>query len=89
MQGPFRGLSIKLITTIIVVILIVEVVIYLPSVANFRAGWINNRLQIGIVAGRVLDAVPDMMALPRCSPTGCSHSAGAMPSSIAAMARAS
>ena len=38
MQGPFRGLSVKLITTIIFVILAVEVLIYLPSVANYRAG---------------------------------------------------
>ena len=65
MPGPFSGLSVKLIATIVVVILAVEVVIYLPSVANFRADWLDNRLRIGIVAGRVLDAVPDVMALPR------------------------
>ena len=39
--------------------------IYLPSLANFRANWLDDRLRIGIVAGRVLDAVPDVMALPR------------------------
>lgn len=65
MPGPFRGLSVKLITTIIVVILAVEVAIYLPSVANFRANWLDDRLRIGVVAARVLDAVPDVMALPR------------------------
>jgi signal transduction histidine kinase len=64
MQGPFSGLSVKLIATIVVVILLVEVLIYLPSIANYRSGWIDNRLRIGIVAGRVLDAVPDVMALP-------------------------
>ena len=36
-RARFPGLSVKLIATIIVVILAVEVVIYLPSVANFRA----------------------------------------------------
>jgi signal transduction histidine kinase len=77
MHGPFRGLSIKLITTIIVVILVVEVVIYLPSVANYRANWIDNRLQIGIVAGRVLDAVPDVMALPPMLSNRLLASAGA------------
>ena len=65
MPGPFSGLSVKLITTIVVVILAVEVIIYLPSVAYFRADWLDNRLRIGVVAGRVLDAVPDVMALPR------------------------
>ena len=36
MPGPFSGLSVKIIATIIVVILAVEIVIYLPSAANFR-----------------------------------------------------
>ncbi|UXN74009.1 hypothetical protein N8D56_01305 [Devosia sp. A8/3-2] len=61
----FSGLSIKLIATIIVVILAVEVIVYLPSLANFRASWLDDRLRVGVVAARVLDAVPDVMALPR------------------------
>jgi signal transduction histidine kinase len=65
MPGPFSGLSVKLIATIVVVILAVEVVIYLPSAANFRWGWLEDRLRVGLVAARVLDAVPDVMSLPR------------------------
>ncbi len=65
MPGPFSGLSVKIIATLIVVILAVEVVIYLPSAANFRQGWLTDRLRVGIVAARVLDAVPDAMNLPR------------------------
>ncbi len=65
LPNVLSGLSIKLIATIIVVILLVEVVIFLPSIANFRASWIDDRLRVGIVAARVLDAVPDVMALPR------------------------
>ena len=61
----FSGLSIKLIATIIAVILLVEIVVYLPTLANFRANWLNDRLRVGVVAARVLDAVPDVMALPR------------------------
>lgn len=61
----FSGLSNKLIAAIIAVILLVEVVIYLPSLATFRASWLDDRLRVGIVAARVLDAVPDVMALPR------------------------
>lgn len=62
--GPFSGLSIKFIATIIVVILAVEVAIYLPSVANFRANWLDDKLSVGGVAARVLDVVPDVMDLP-------------------------
>ncbi len=65
MQGRFSGLSNKLIATIIGVILLVEIVIYLPSLASFRATWLDDRLRVGVVAARVLDAVPDVMALPR------------------------
>lgn len=65
LPNRFSGLSIKLIATIIAVILLVEVVVYLPSVANFRASWLDDRLRVGVVAARVLDAVPDVMAVPR------------------------
>ncbi|HEY0917606.1 sensor histidine kinase [Devosia sp.] len=78
MPGPFSGLSVKLIATIILVILAVEVVIYLPSAANFRASWLQDRLRIGIVAARVLDAVPDIMALPRSLTDRLLNSAGAI-----------
>jgi signal transduction histidine kinase len=78
MPGPLSGLSVKLIAMIIVVILAVEVVIYLPSAANFRASWLEDRLRIGIVAARVLDAVPDIMALPRSLTDRLLNSAGAI-----------
>lgn len=65
--SPVRlaSLSNKLIAAIIAVIFLVEVVIYLPSLAMFRATWLDDRLRVGVVAARVLDAVPDVMALPR------------------------
>lgn len=63
--GRFSGLSNKLIVTIIGVILLVEVIVYLPSLANFRTTWLDDRLRVGVVAARVLDAVPDVMSLPR------------------------
>src|SRR5262245_32830176 len=77
MPGPLSGLSVKLIATIIVVILAVEVVIYLPSAANFRAGWLEDRLRVGMVAARVLDAVPDVRSLPRSLTDRLLTSAGA------------
>ena len=45
MPGPFSGLSVKLIATITLVILAVEVVIYLPSAGNFRQSWLNDRFE--------------------------------------------
>ena len=65
LPNRFSGLSIKLIATIMAVILLVEVVVYLPSIAIYRANWLEDRLRVGVVAARVLDAVPDVMALPR------------------------
>jgi signal transduction histidine kinase len=78
MPGPFSGLSVKLIATLIVVILAVEIVIYLPSAASFRQSWLNDRLRVGTVAARVLDAVPDAMDLPRMLTDRLLTSAGAI-----------
>src|SRR6218665_3611961 len=77
MPGFFSGLSVKIIATIIFVILAVEVIIYLPSAANFRVSWLEDRLPLGIVAARVLDAVPDVMDLPRMLTDRLLNSAGA------------
>lgn len=77
MAGPFSGLSLKLITTIVLVILAVEIVVYLPSAANFRSGWLEDRLRVGLVAARVLDAAPDVMSLPRSLTDRLLMSAGA------------
>ncbi len=57
------GLSVKLIAMIIAMIMIVEVVIYLPSVANFRIRWLDDRVQVAGVAARVIETVPDAMDL--------------------------
>ncbi len=60
----FKGLSFKLIGTIIVAILLIEIFIYLPSVSNFRVNWLNDKLSSATVAISVLDVVPDVMDLP-------------------------
>ena len=77
MTGRFSGLSSKLIATIIGVILLVEIVVYLPSLASFRSTWLEDRLRVGVVAARVLDAVPDVMALPQELTDRLLNSAGA------------
>ncbi|WP_196259990.1 ATP-binding protein [Pelagibacterium limicola] len=59
-----RSLSFKLISVIAFVILLVEVAVFFPSLANYRASWLDDRLRVGGVAVRVFDAVPDVTDLP-------------------------
>jgi signal transduction histidine kinase len=77
LSGQFSGLSTKLIATLIAAILLVEIVIYLPSVANYRASWLQDRLRMGIVAARVIEAVPDATNMPRMLKDRLLNSAGA------------
>lgn len=77
-ERPRFGLSWKLITMIVVTILAVEVLIYLPSVANFRASWLDDRIRVGGVAARVIDVVPDVMKVPAELSESLLRSAGAV-----------
>jgi signal transduction histidine kinase len=52
------GLSGKLLVLTILFVMIAEVLIYVPSVANFRVTWLKDRLQTGYTAALVLDASP-------------------------------
>src|ERR1700739_3082036 len=55
---PRFGLSGKLLVLTILFVMIAEVLIYVPSVANFRVTWLKDRLQTGYTAALVLDASP-------------------------------
>ncbi|WP_046827810.1 sensor histidine kinase [Afipia massiliensis] len=55
------GLSGKLLLLTIPLILIVEVLIYVPSIANFRVNRLNDRLAAANTAALVLDAAPSGM----------------------------
>jgi signal transduction histidine kinase len=58
--GPVRlGLSGKLLLLTILFVMIAEVLIYVPSIANFRLMWLNDRLASARTAALVLDAAPD------------------------------
>jgi signal transduction histidine kinase len=58
------GLSTKLLGLTILFVLIAEVLIYIPSVANFRVNWLRDRLVAAQTAAFVIDAAPDGM-IPR------------------------
>src|ERR1041385_6045209 len=64
--GPTRlgwrlGLSGKLLVLTILFVMISEALIYVPSVANFRLSWLNDRLAAAHTAALVLDAAPSGM----------------------------
>ncbi len=56
---PRFGLSGKLLVFTILFVMIAEVLIYVPSVANFRVTWLKDRLATGYTAALVLDAAPN------------------------------
>jgi signal transduction histidine kinase len=60
-RGPRFGLSGKLLVLTILFVMIAEVLIYVPSVANYRAMWLADRLASGYTAALVLDAAPNGM----------------------------
>ncbi|GGH08925.1 ATPase [Alsobacter metallidurans] len=54
--GP--GLSEKLLVLTVVFVMLAEVFIYVPSIANFRRNWLNDRIGAAQIAALVLDAAP-------------------------------
>ena len=58
-RGPTRlGLSAKLLVLTVLFVMVAEVLIYLPAVANFRRNWLNDRLAAAQVAVLVLEGAP-------------------------------
>src|SRR5712671_5835727 len=55
------GLSGKLLVLTILFVMISEALIYVPSIANFRLSWMNDRLAAAHTAALVLDAAPSGM----------------------------
>src|SRR5260370_34493209 len=58
-RTPGFGLSAKLLVLAILFVMIAEVLIYVPSVANFRVVWLRDRLATAYTAALVLDAAPN------------------------------
>src|SRR3954454_18999421 len=55
------GLSGKLLVLKIVFVMLSEALIYVPSIANFRLSWLNDRLPAPHTTAPVLDAAPGGM----------------------------
>jgi signal transduction histidine kinase len=58
---PRVGLSGKLLVLTVLFVMLAEVLIYVPSIANFRLNWLNDRLAAAHTAALVLDAAPSGM----------------------------
>ncbi len=62
--GLWRGLSGKLLGLTILFVMVAEVLIFLPSVANFRNIWLKNHLEIAEAASLVyLDSSDHMLSM--------------------------
>src|SRR6516225_11964050 len=53
------GLSGKLLALTLLFVMMAEVLIYVPSVANFRLNWINDRLSASYTAALVFETARD------------------------------
>jgi len=54
------GLSAKLLVLTVLFVMLAEVCIYVPSIANFRLTWLTNKLGAAHTAALVFDAAPDV-----------------------------
>src|SRR6516225_5088761 len=52
------GLSAKLLVLTLAFVMIAEVLIYVPSVANFRLNWLSDRLSAAYTAALVFQTAP-------------------------------
>jgi signal transduction histidine kinase len=58
-RPPIRfGLSAKLLVLTVLFVMLAEVCIYVPSIANFRLTWLNDKLTAAHTAALVFDAAP-------------------------------
>src|SRR2546423_5360671 len=54
------GLSGKLLVLTLLFVMIAEVLIYVPSIANFRLNWLQDRISSAYTAALVLEATPNV-----------------------------
>ena len=59
--GLLHGLSGKLLLLTILFVMLGEILIFLPSIANFRLNWLKNRVAQAEIAALAVEAAPDRM----------------------------
>ncbi len=55
----WRGLTGKVLALTILFVMVGEVLIFLPSIANFRITWLKERIATAEIAALVADAAPN------------------------------
>src|SRR6476661_1372711 len=63
-RSPHFGLSGKLLLLTILFVMIAEVLIYVPSIANYRLNWLADRLAVARTVSIVLNANNDPTEVP-------------------------
>jgi signal transduction histidine kinase len=58
-QSRFSGLSTKVLLLTIVFVLLGEILIFIPSIANFRIQWMKTRIAQAEIASLAAEAAPD------------------------------
>ena len=58
-RAPRLGLSGKLLVLTTLFVMIAEILIYVPSIANFRISWLSDRLSAAYTVALVLSAAPE------------------------------
>lgn len=62
--GLLRGLSGKVLVMTILFVMLGEVLIFLPSIANFRIQWLKGRIAQAEIAALAAEAAPDRILSP-------------------------
>ncbi|MGF7163039.1 signal transduction histidine kinase [Rhodoligotrophos appendicifer] len=59
--GILHGLSAKLLLLTMLFVMVGEVLIFVPSIANFRVKWLEDRIKTAQIATLVVEAAPDQL----------------------------
>jgi signal transduction histidine kinase len=59
LQEPRFGLSSRLLALTILFVMLAEILIYVPSMSNFRVTWLSDRMASSRIAALALDSAPD------------------------------
>ncbi|MBM3521074.1 MAG: sensor histidine kinase, partial [Alphaproteobacteria bacterium] len=59
--GPIRGLSGKVLALTVIFVMLGEVLIFVPSIANFRLQWLKGRIAQAEIAALAAEAAPDQI----------------------------
>src|ERR1700741_2909861 len=59
--GLFNGLSGKVLLLTVLFVMLGEILIFLPSIANYRLTWLKGRVAQAEIAALAVEAAPDRM----------------------------